>query len=249
MTSDAPYIAGQPWRIHDPRRPHPRVVEPGTPSTHEEPGAPPEDAVVLLDGRDLSGWVHVETGAPARWRVDPRGFVEIAPGTGDIQTVAERGDCQVHVEWCARPETEGERTRSNSGVFMMGRYEIQILDCYHWPSSNADQTTAGIYGQHLPLVNACRRPGAWQTYDIIWTAPRFEDGRLVSPAHLTLLFNGVVVHNHQQVNGPTGHMLVAPYESHPPAGPLRLQDHGHPVRFRTIWYRPLDAESGPPHGM
>jgi hypothetical protein len=236
---DAPFIMGSTWRIHDPARPHPRQVEPGTTGTPEHAGMPPEDAIVLLDGRNLSGWVHVETGQPAQWRLDPRGFVEVAPGTGDIQTKAEIGDCQLHVEWAARPEAEGERTRSNSGVFMMGRYEIQVLDCYKWPSSNADQTTAGIYGQYPPLVNACRRPGEWQTFDLVWIAPRFDGEKLVSPAYLTLFFNGVLVHHHQQVNGPTGHFLVAPYEPHPPVGPVRLQDHGHPVRFRSIWCRPL----------
>jgi hypothetical protein len=165
--------------------------------------------------------------------------VESGAGTGDIQTEMTLGDCQLHVEWCARPESEGERTRSNSGVFMMGIYEIQILDCYHWQSANADQTTGGIYGQYPPLTNACRPPGEWQTFDIAWTAPRFEAGGRVTPAFLTLFFNGVLVHNHQKVNGPTGHYLAAPYALHPPVGPLRLQDHGHPVRYRNIWFRAL----------
>ena len=237
----APLIIGSKWRVHDPSRPHPRFVEPGSFATQEQAAAPPDDAIVLLDGRDLSGWVAVEGGGPAAWRIDPRGFVEVVPGTGDIQTTVELGDCQLHVEWSGVPESEGELTRTNSGVFMMGVYEIQVLDTYGWPSANADQTTGGIYGQYPPLVNACRAPGQWQTFDLIWTGPRFDGDRLVSPAYLTLLFNGIVVHNHQQVNGPTGHYLAEPYVPHPPKAPLRLQEHGHPVRYRSIWYRPIDA--------
>ncbi len=123
----------------------------------------------------------------------------------------------------------------------MGRYEIQVLDCYNNPTY-ADGTTGAIYGQYPPLVNACRKPGEWQTYDIIWMAPRFEGGSLVSPAYVTVMLNGVLLHNHRELKGPTTHRDIAPYTAHPATGPLRLQDHGDPVRFRNIWYRPLDAE-------
>jgi hypothetical protein len=164
----------------------------------------------------------------------------VAPRTGDIETREHFGDCQLHLEWAAPAEVSGNsQGRGNSGVFLMGRYEIQVLDCYDNPTY-ADGTTAAIYGQHPPLVNACRRPGEWQTYDIIWTMPRFEGDRLVSPAYVTMLHNGVLVHNHREVLGLTAHRRSTPYAPHPPAGPLRLQDHGNPTRFRNIWYRPLD---------
>jgi hypothetical protein len=128
--------------------------------------------------------------------------------------------------------------RGNSGVFLMNRYEIQVLDGYDNPSY-ADGMTAAIYSQFPPLVNACRPPGEWQTYDVVWIAPRFDGDKLVSPALCTVLFNGVVVQYHRQLHGPTTHKTWRDYEPHPPAGPLKLQDHGNPVRFRNIWYRPL----------
>lgn len=230
---DTPFLPGSKYRVHDADRPHPRVVVPGA-----RPGDPPSDAVVLFDGTDLSGWVSVKDGGEARWKVED-GYVEVVPGTGNIRTKDEFGDCQLHIEWAAPAEVRGEsQGRGNSGVFLMGLYEIQVLDCYGNPTY-ADGWTAAIYGQYPPLVSACRRPGEWQTYDIIWETPRFEDGRLVRPAYLTLIHNGVVVHNHTELMGPTGHRIVPQYRSHPPVGPLMLQDHGDPVRFRNIWYRPL----------
>ena len=123
----------------------------------------------------------------------------------------------------------------------MGRYEIQVLDCYDNPTY-ADGTTGAIYGQFPPLVNACRTPGVWQVYDIVWEAPRFDRDRLVSPAYLTLFHNGVLLHNHRALLGPTTHRTTLPWVAHPPVGPLQLQDHGNPVRFRNIWYRPLTPQ-------
>jgi len=239
---DTPQIPGQRWKVHDIARPQPRVVEPGTESSQERPGRPPADAVVLFDGRDLSGWTSwKEEGQPAPWKVE-NGYMEVVPRSGDIRSREEFGDCQLHLEWAAPAEVAGNsQGRGNSGVFLMGRYEIQVLDCYDNPTY-ADGTTAAVYGQYPPLVNACRRPGEWQTYDIVWTAPRFDGDRLVSPACVTIFHNGVLVHNHRQVNGPTTHRRVMEYEAHPPTGPLRLQDHGNPVRFRNIWYRPLQVE-------
>jgi hypothetical protein len=237
---DTPLIPGSRWRVHDSARPQPRVVTPGTESTQEAPGRPPSDAIVLFDGRDLSGWVGRD-GGPAPWKVE-HGYMEVVPRSGDIRTRAEFGDCQLHVEWAAPAEVSGSsQGRGNSGVFLMDRYEIQVLDCYDNPTY-ADGTTAAIYGQYPPLVNACRRPGEWQTYDIIWLAPRFEGERLVTPAYVTILHNGVVVHYHRALLGPTAHRRVTPYTPHPPVGPLRLQDHNNPVRFRNIWYRPLQIE-------
>lgn len=230
---DTPFLPGSKWRVHDGNRPQPRVVTPG-----EKFGDPPSDAVVLFDGTDLSQWVSVKDGGPARWKVE-NGYMEVVAGTGDIQTLQHFGDCQLHIEWMAPAEVRGEgQGRGNSGVFLMGLYEIQVLDCYENPTY-PDGTTAAIYGQYPPLVNACRRPGEWQTYDIIWKAPRFDGDKLVEPAYVTVFHNGIVVHYHTPLFGPTTHRQVLPYRPHPPVGPLRLQDHGDPVRFRNIWYRVL----------
>jgi hypothetical protein len=233
---DTPMIPGWQWRVHDSTRPQPRVVEPGTASTPESPGRPPSDAIVLFDGRDSAKW----TGRDGRfsWKVE-NGYMEVSPGTGDVQTTAEFGDCQLHLEWAAPSVVKGEsQGRGNSGVFLMGRYEIQVLDCYDNPTY-ADGTTAAIYGQYPPLVNACRKPGEWQTYDILWEGPRFDGDRVVRPAVVTVIQNGIVVHHHAELIGGTSHRQIPPYEPHPPTGPLRLQDHGDLVRFRNIWYRPL----------
>jgi len=230
---DTPFLPGSKYRVHDSNRPQPRVVTPG-----ERLGDPPSDAIILFDGTDLSNWVSSKDGGPARWKVE-NGYMEVVAGTGDIQTKEHFGDCQLHIEWMAPAEVKGEsQGRGNSGVFMMGLYEIQVLDCYQNPTY-ADGTTAAIYGQYPPLVNACRKPGEWQTYDIIWEAPRFEGDKLIRPAYVTVLHNGIVVHNHVELLGPTGHRTLPKYRPHPPVGPLRLQDHGNPVRFRNIWYRVL----------
>lgn len=235
--SDTPFLPGSRYRVHDGSRPQPRVVVPGTESTQEAPGKPPSDAIVLFDGTSLDEWVGRD-GGPAKWKVE-NGVMEVVPRTGDIQTKREFGDCQLHIEWCAPVAVKGEsQGRGNSGVFLMGRYEIQVLDCYN-NLTYPDGTTAAIYGQYPPLVNACRKPGEWQTYDIIWEAPRFEGDRLVRPAIITVLHNGVVVHHHTELLGATGHRNLPTYTPHPPVGPLRLQDHGDPVRYRNIWIRPL----------
>lgn len=240
---DTPYIPGTPYRVHDIARPQPRVVDPGTASTPDAPGRPPADAVILFDGHDLSGWVGRE-GRPAAWKVEG-GVLEVTAKAGDIETREHFGDCQLHVEWATPVAVQGNsQQRGNSGVFLMGRYEIQVLDCYDNPTY-ADGTAGAVYGQYPPLVNATRRPGEWQVYDIIWTAPRFDPGSpggagLMAPATVTILLNGVVVQAHRELIGGTTHRKLAPYAPHPPTGPLRLQDHGNPVRFRNIWYRPID---------
>ncbi|MFQ6133681.1 MAG: DUF1080 domain-containing protein [Armatimonadota bacterium] len=231
---DTPILPGTTYHVHDGTRPQPPVVTPAPP---DQPGAPPSDAVVLFDGTDLSGWVG-KGGGDAQWMVR-NGYMEIAPKTGSIQTREHFGDCQLHVEWAAPAEVSGEsQGRGNSGVFLMGRYEIQVLDCYDNPTY-PDGTTGAIYGQYPPLVNACRRPGEWQVYDIIWEGPRFEADSLVRPAFVTVLLNGIVLHHRTELRGVTSHRVLTEYEPHPPVGPLELQDHGDPVRFRNIWYRPL----------
>jgi hypothetical protein len=228
---DTPLIPGQPWKVHDSTRPQPRVVTPGT------AGSPPSDAVVLFDGTDLSGW-ECKRGGDAGWKVE-HGYMEVVPKSGNIVSKEQFGDCQLHVEWAAPEEVVGDsQGRGNSGVFLMGLYEIQVLDCYENPTY-ADGLTAGIYGQFPPLVNACRKPGEWQTYDIVWVGPQFDGDKLLSPARLTVFQNGVLVHHDTVLTGPTTHRAVQPYEPHPPEGPLELQDHGDMVRFRNIWYRPL----------
>jgi hypothetical protein len=232
---DTPIIPGSSYTVHDGTRPQPAVIRPGA------AGSPPSDAIVLFDGADLSGWEAVRGGA-AGWKVEG-GYVEVVRGTGDIQTRAVFGDCQLHLEWAAPAEVRGEsQGRGNSGVFLMGLYEIQVLDCFENPTY-ADGTTGAVYGQFPPLVNACRAPGEWQAYDIIWSAPRFDGEALVRPAFVTVILNGVVLHHHVELQGPTQHRQLASYAPHAAEGPLKLQDHGDPVRFRNIWYRPIGGYS------
>jgi hypothetical protein len=230
--TDTPIIPGTNYHVHDGNRPQPPVVRPG-----EQVGQPPSDAVILFDGTSTSAWVGRD-GGPAKWTVQD-GYMQAAPGAGDIRTRESFGSCQLHLEWAAPATVKGEsQGRGNSGVFLLGLYEIQVLDCYDNPTY-PDGTTAAIYGQYPPLVNACHKPGEWQTYDIIWESPHWEGDKLVSPAYVTVLFNGVLVHHHTSPQGPTGHRTLSSYNRHPETGPLSLQDHGDPVRFRNIWIRPL----------
>lgn len=233
---DTPVIPGSCWKVHDGKRPQPRIVTPGTNSTQDRPGLPPSDAVVLFDGKDLSKWAGRD--GDARWEVRD-GAMCVVPGTGNVWTREEFGDCQLHIEWAAPEVVKGEgQGRGNSGVFLMRKYEIQVLDCYD-NQTYPDGTTAAIYGQYPPLVNACRKPGEWQSYDILFVGPRFAGERLVSPAYVTVLHNGLVVHLFQPIQGPTQHRTLATYTPHPPVGALELQDHGDLVRYRNIWIRRL----------
>jgi hypothetical protein len=232
---DTPLIPGTQWHVHDGQRPQPPVVRP-TNLPEIAPVTPPSDAVVLFDGRNLEQWESAK-GGPAGWRVAD-GFMEVVAKTGNIRTRQHFGDIQLHLEWAAPQPAGDSQSRGNSGVFLMGRYEIQILDCYDNPTYT-DGTTGGIYGQFPPLVNACCPPGAWQVYDIIWKAPRFDGDRLVSPAAVTVLHNGVLLHHHCTIQGSTRHKVAAEYVAHEPVGPIELQDHGNPVRFRNIWLRQL----------
>ncbi|NLO06506.1 MAG: DUF1080 domain-containing protein [candidate division WS1 bacterium] len=235
---DTPIIPGTNWHVHDGNRPQPPVVTPGTPSTQEAPGQPPSDAVVLFDGTDLSGWESKKTGGPAEWKVED-GYMEVVPGTGYIRSKQQFGDCHLHVEFRAPEEITGDsQGRGNSGIFLMGKYEIQVLDCYD-NLTYPDGSTGAIYGQFPPLANACRKPGEWQTYDIIWEGPRFEDEKLVRTARVTVILNGIVLHHAKELLGVTSHKVLTEYEPHGEEGPLELQDHRDLVRFRNIWYRPL----------
>jgi hypothetical protein len=232
---DTPILPGTPYHVHDGNRPQPRIVTPAPPC---HPFAPPSDAIVLFDGADLSGWVRAADGAAAQWKVED-GYMEVVPGTGNIRTKEHFGSCQLHVELASPTVVKGDsQGRGNSGVFLMGLYEIQVLDCYDNPTY-ADGTSGAIYGQYPPFVNPCRKPGEWQTYEIIWEAPAFDGDALVRPAYLTVLHNNIVIHHRQELRGTTNHRVLTEYIPHPPAGPLELQDHGDLVRFRNIWYRPL----------
>jgi hypothetical protein len=231
------------WAIHDPDRPQPPVVTPPTPSADDRAGRPPSDAIVLFDGRDLSAWRRAEDGAPAAWAVRD-GYMEVAPGSGSIQTAQGFGDCQLHIEWATPTPPSGEgQERGNSGVFLMGRYEVQVLDSYR-NTTYPDGQAAAMYGHYPPLVNASRKPGEWQTYDIAFTAPRFTAaGTLDKPAIVTVFHNGVIVHNATPFWGPTAHKKIDPYTPDTAKGPIALQDHGNPVRYRNVWIRTLNAYS------
>jgi hypothetical protein len=227
------------WMDHDRDRPQPPVVAPAAASTQEQPGNPPSDAIVLFDGKDLSQWVSMD-GSPTKW-ISRDGYMECVKGSGYVRTLQNFGDCQLHVEWATPVPGQGEgQGRGNSGVFVgLDRYEIQVLDSFE-NKTYADGGAGAIYGQYPPLVNVCRPPGQWQTYDIIYTAPRFDaDGKLLSLAHLTVFQNGVLIQNNVELTGPTNWLDRAPYRAHPEKQPISLQDHGNPVRFRNIWVREL----------
>lgn len=227
------------WEIHDLERPKPEVIVPATPSTQKEAGRPPSDAVVLFDGSSLDAW-QTPNGDAAPWKVE-NGYFEVVPGTGAIQTKEGFGDVQLHVEWAAPKPPVGEgQDRGNSGVFLMGRYEVQVLNSYE-NETYADGQAAAVYGQYPPLVNAMNPPGEWNTYDIVFHRPRFDDsGAIVEPATVTVFHNGVLVQDHEVLTGPSGHHERPPYKMHADALPISLQDHDHPVRFRNIWLRELE---------
>jgi hypothetical protein len=223
------------WPPNSMDRPRPPVVDPGP---ERPPVAPPADAVVLFDGRSLASWAS-DSGAPARWTVRG-GYMEVAPGTGSIRTKRAFGSVQLHVEWAAPLPAEGEsQERGNSGVFLMGHYEIQVLDTWH-NITYADGMAGAVYGQTPPLVNASRPPGQWQTYDIVFHRPRFDaSGNVTRPARVTVFHNGVLVQDNTTITGWTVHAEVARYQPHADRLPLALQDHGRKVRYRDIWLREL----------
>jgi len=225
------------WDVHDPDRPTPPVVDPGP--APSKPAPVPEDAVVLFDGTDLSAWEQPD-GSSAGWSVQD-GAMVVEPESGSIQTKEGFGSVQLHVEWMTPADVEGEgQDRGNSGVFLMNTYEVQVLDSYQ-NETYADGQAAAIYGQYPPLTNAMRPPGEWQTYDIVFHRPHFdEDGTLVRPARMTVYHNGVLVQDHVTLTGPTAYQDRPPYDAHATALPIGLQDHGAPVRFRNIWLRELD---------
>ncbi|MEX2302980.1 MAG: DUF1080 domain-containing protein [Bryobacterales bacterium] len=242
---DTPFLPGGKWRVHDGNRPRPEIITPGTESTPDVPGRPPSDAIVLFDGKDLSKWQarsrdgEREQIVASAWKVE-NGYFEVVPRTGGIFTKEEFGDIQLHIEWAAPQKIEGaSQGRGNSGVLIMGRYEVQVLDSFD-NVSYADGQAGAIYGQYPPLVNASRKPGEWQTYDIVFEAPRFEDDKLIKPAYATVLHNGVLLHHRRELLGPMQHQRLTEYELHGPEGPLMLQQHSNPVRYRNVWIRRLN---------
>jgi hypothetical protein len=206
----------------------PKVVDPGT------PGGPPKDAIVLFDGRDLSQWDG------GKWIVKDGYAIS---HEGDLKTKQAFGDCQLHLEWATPEKVEGNsQGRGNSGVFLMENYEVQILDSYQ-NATYYDGQAGAIYKQHPPLVNVCRKPGEWQSFDIIFSAPRFDkDGKLLKPAYITVLQNGVLIQNHFEIQGMTAWDSAPAYHAHPEKLPIALQYHGNPVKFRNIWIRELNSQ-------
>jgi 3-keto-disaccharide hydrolase len=214
-----------------PARMEPKTIDPGP------PGGPPSDAIVLFNGKDLSQWVGRD-GGQAKWEV--KDGVATVNGTGSIATKQEFGDAQLHVEWATPSQVKGEgQERGNSGVYLQSRYEVQVLDSYQNKTYFNGQAGA-VYKQHVPLVNACRKPGEWQSYDIVFHAPAFDEaGGVIKRATITVLQNGVLIQDNVEVQGTTTHEGEPRYTKHAPKAPLQLQDHGNPVRFRNIWIRPL----------
>jgi hypothetical protein len=221
------WVSGIPWS-------EPKVINPGP------VGGPPSDAIVLFDGKDLSQWTDGD-----KWKVQDG--CAIAAGGNLIQTKRNFGDCQLHIEWATPEKVEGEgQGRGNSGVFLMGLYELQILDSYN-NQTYFDGQAGAMYKQRPPLVNACRKPGEWQTYDVVFETPRFnKKGKLTRPAYITVFQNGVLVQNHFPILGTTAWDLPPKYAAHPSKLPLALQYHNNPTRFRNIWIRELPPADAPP---
>ncbi len=230
------------WMVHDMNRPTPPVVTPGQPSCDDKAGTAPSDAIVLFEGKDLSKWESAKKpGQPATWKVT-KDYFEVIKDTGNIRTKEKFGSCQLHLEFATPAKVKGgSQGRGNSGVFLMDIYEVQILDSYE-NRTYADGQCAALYGRAVPLVNASRKPGEWQTYDIIFHRPVFKDKKVVKKARFTVIHNGVLVQDNVELEGGTNWIsphAVTDYKPHADKGPLSLQDHGNPMRFRNIWIREL----------
>jgi len=242
ITAFAATVPAIKWKTGDRNRPLPAMVTPGLPSTPEHAGTAPSDAIVLFNGKDLSAWQQAN-GKPIAWKMG-NGYFEVAPGTGDIVTKQSFGDCQLHVEWATPNPPHGkDQEPGNSGVYLHSLYEIQVLESNR-NTTYADGQAGAVYCQYPPLVNPALPPGEWQTYDIVFHPPRFSaDQKLLVPATITLLFNGVLAQDHVTPTGPTDYMKRPPYKFTPLKQPLLLQDHGQAVRYRNIWMREL-SEAG-----
>jgi hypothetical protein len=237
--SDTPQIPAQKWKVHDLERPRPPKVTPGRYVSQ----APPSDAIVLFDGKDLSHWLQMGRDGktqPPQWKVE-NGYIEIVPRTGKLVTKEQFGDCQLHIEWMVPEGQQGNgQSIGNSGIELMTRYEIQVLESSDH-LTYADGGAGAIYGVWAPLANPTRPQGQWNVYDIFFEAPKFEGEKAVKPAYVTVLFNGVLVQNHKDFLGTTIWRQIGTYKPHPAEQPLSIQDHNHPVRFRNIWMRRLNT--------
>jgi hypothetical protein len=225
---DTPKLPWCDWLVHDPDRPAPKRVEPGPAGA---PVAAPADAIVLFSGRNASAWQ-----APHDWKVEDGHLIA---GDKKLSSIEQFGDLQIHLEWMPPANFPGPwSNQGNNGVFLMGLYELQIFDSYN-VKIYPDGATGAIYGQTPPRVEATRPPGQWQTYDILFFAPRFADGKLVAPARVTALLNGILVQHNEEIHGETGHRKLPAYTTKASTGPLSLGGHGCPIRFRNIWVRRL----------
>jgi hypothetical protein len=226
------------WKAHDWDRERPRIVSPGTSNL---PLSAPSDAVILFNGKNLDEWRSAD-GGPAKWIVKDE-VMESVPGSGYIFSAKSFGDVQLHVEWASPEKVEGKsQGRGNSGVFLQGLFEVQVLDSFE-NVTYADGQAGSVYGQYPPLVNASRKPGEWQSYDIVFRRPTFLDGKLAQPARMTVLHNGVLVQDNVRPLGPTSWLQHKPYEASQERLPLSFQDHGNPVRYRNVWLRELPPEA------
>ena len=240
---DTPMLPGGKWHVHDAKRPQPVKIKDGSCSTQQRSSLPPSDAQVLFDGKNLGMWRSANGDAPG-WKVQD-GYMEVVPKSGDIYTREEYGDIQLHVEWrTPTPLRPGNQWQGNSGVFLFGVYELQVFESSR-DLIYADGQAGAIYGQYPPLVNPACEPGQWQAYDLIFSAPRFKNGKLETPAYITVFQNGVVIHNHTAIMGETGHRILPHYEDRGLRGPIRLQEHGDMVRYRNIWVRPVESGDEP----
>lgn len=220
------------WHVYDMKRPQPVKVTSGKTDSDA-----PSDAIILFDGTNFDEW-EGSKGSQSKWKLG-NGFMEITKGSKSIHTRRAFGNMQLHIEWATPEKIEYKgRKRGNSGIYLMGLYEIQIMDAWE-NSTSADAMAGAVYGQNPALVNVSKRPGEWQSYDIIFKAPVFKEGKLVSPAYVTVLQNGVLIHNNTEIYGPTHHTGVLPYQKSEEKLPLMLQNHGSPNRFRNIWVREL----------
>jgi len=234
---DTPSYPGSKWKIHDSKRPRPSMV---SAACNAPTVKAPSDAEVLFNGSDTSKWTTPQNNnGPVTWKVE-NGYMEVIPGKGGVRTKQSFGDIQLHVEWASPSVVQGDsQNRGNSGIMLMGQYEVQVLDSWDNPTYADGQATA-IYGQYPPYVNASCKPGEWQAYDIIFESPKFDGDKLVKPAFITVFHNGVMTQNHEQVLGPTLHRQVGVYKPHSDL-PLELQNHNTPVRYRSLWVRRLQG--------
>ncbi|CAL4869241.1 hypothetical protein MMA231_03532 (plasmid) [Asticcacaulis sp. MM231] len=236
--TDTPRLPGGKWHVHDPARPHPAIVAPGKNASDA-----PSDAIVLFDGSDLNAF-KMSNGKPADWILADGAMTvpkrEGQHGDGSLTTKDSFGDIQLHIEFRSPAVVSGtSQNRGNSGVILMGQYEVQVLDSYE-NLTYADGQASAIYAWKPPLVNASRKPGEWQTYDIIFERPHFDaSGKVTKPAYVTVLHNGILTQNHQAILGKTDWKTLATYHPHADALPFTLQDHGTPVSYRNIWVRKL----------